>query len=61
MAGAINEIEQLKAWSTGIVKNKRRRSNRSEGTNGYQAPDAYFVNLPPARANDGMMQRTNTR
>src|SRR3979411_261389 len=20
----------------------------SEGTNGYQAPDAYFVNLPPA-------------
>ena len=24
----------------------------SEGTNGYQAPDAYFVQLPPARAND---------
>jgi beta-glucosidase len=24
----------------------------SEGTNGYQAPDAYFVNLPPAQAND---------
>lgn len=24
----------------------------SEGTNGYQAPDAYFVHLPPAQAND---------
>jgi beta-glucosidase len=24
----------------------------SEGTNGYQAPDAYFVILPPSEAND---------
>jgi beta-glucosidase len=24
----------------------------SEGTNGYQAPDAYFVTLPPSEAND---------